>query len=91
MPPPSAANIHVVPLGACHTAGAVKSMLLDGVADRLLFTAAVRPGLANRVAASSRIVASLPLCANRPPPSRTGDVDPTSTSPALSCSVLEGV
>src|SRR5690242_6320209 len=29
VPPPSPANIHVVPLGACHTAGAVNNALLD--------------------------------------------------------------
>src|SRR6266480_1647060 len=90
VPPPSAAN-NQVPVALRSTAGALNRPPPLGVDTTCPSPpwCAVAPLIAPQ--SSTRISPSFPLCAINPPPSRTGDVDPTSVSLASSAAVLVGV
>src|SRR5438067_685349 len=90
VPPPSAANSQV-PVAPRSTAGALNRPPPLGVDTTCASPpwCAVAPLIA--LQSSTRISPSFPLCAINPPPSRTGDVDPTSVSLASSAAVLVGV
>src|SRR2546421_10458786 len=90
VPPPSAAKSQV-PVALRSTPGALHKPLPLGVDTTCPSPpwCGVTPLIAPQ--SSTRISPSFPLCAIKPPPSRTGAVDPRSVSPAFSAAVLVGV
>src|SRR5579883_3186651 len=62
-----------------------------GSRDDLLLVSSMRCRAGDLLPGSSRILPSLPPCASKPPPSSTGEVEPTSRSLSLSSSLSSGV